>query len=108
MSKRTKPLLTAAAFIKANPDLPELFIKTVKIWGRLYPGVRFSPARNGKDGQTWLTISGLPDEMIDALFKSAEPMPTKRKVAKKQAAKSVKKARPVKQAKKAKRPTRRK
>jgi hypothetical protein len=110
MQKRPKPkpLLTATAFVKANPDLPELFIKTVKIWGRLYPSVRFSPARDGKDGKTWFTIAGLPDEVIDNLMNSGKPMPAKRKVAKKQAAKSVKKARPVKQAKKAKRPTRRK
>ena len=108
MQKRPKPkpLLTATAFVKANPDLPELFIKTVKIWGRLYPSVRFSPARDGKDGKTWFTIAGLPDEVIDNLMKSGKPMPAKRKVAKKKAAKSVKKARPVKQAKKAKRPPR--
>ena len=110
MQKRPKPkpLLTATAFVKANPDLPELFIKTVKIWGRLYPSVRFSPARDGKDGKTWFTIAGLPDEVIDNLMKSGKPMPAKRKVAKKKAAKSSKKKRPAKPSKKATRPARKK
>jgi hypothetical protein len=102
MQKRTKPksLLTAAAFVKANPDLPELFIKRVKIWGRLYPSVRFSPARDGKDGKTWFTIAGLPDEVIDDLMKLGKPLPAKRKAAKKKAEKSAKKTRPAKRAKK--------
>jgi len=106
MSKRTKPklLLTATAFVKANPDLPELFIKTVKIWGRLYPSVRFSPARDGKDGKTWFTIAGLPDEVIDDLMKLGKPLPAKRKAAKKKAEKFAKKTRPTKRAKSSAKP----
>lgn len=102
MQKRTKPqpLLTAAAFVKANPDLPPLLIKTLKIWGRLYPSVRFSPTKGAKDGKTWFTIAGLPDEVIDDLMKLGKPSPAKRKATKKKAAKSAKKTRPAKQAKK--------
>lgn len=108
MHKRPKPLMTAAAFLKANPDLPPLLIKTLKMWGRLYPSIRFSPTKDAKDGKTWFKIAGLPDEVVDNLMKSGKPMPAKPKGAKKKAAKSSKKKRPAKQVKKASRPARRK
>ncbi len=106
MQKRPKPkpLLTAADFVKANPDLPPLLIKTLKVWGRLYPSVRFSPAKGAKDGKTQFTIAGLPDEVIDGLMKSGKPSPAKRKAAKKKAAKSAKKTRPTKRAKSSAKP----
>jgi len=63
--------MTATAFIKANPDLPPLFIKTVKIWEKLYPSVRFSPPRRDKHGNPQFTISGVPDEMLADLMKAA-------------------------------------
>ncbi len=93
MPKRTKPkpLLTAAAFVKAHDDLPPLLLKTLKIWGKLYPTVRFSPTRDAKDGKAYFTVAGLPDEVIDGLLKSGKPLPFKRKAAKKKAAKSARK-----------------
>ena len=93
MPKRPKPepLQTAAAFVKANPDLPPLLIKTLKMWAQLYPAVRFSPAKDTKDGKTWFKIAGLPDNVVDNLMKSGKPLPSKRKAAKKKAAKSARK-----------------
>lgn len=88
---KPKPLLTAAAFVKAHDDLPPLLIKTLKIWGKLYPTVRFSPTRDAKDGKAYFTVTGLPDEVIDGLLKSGKPLPSKRKAAKKKAAKSARK-----------------
>lgn len=88
---KPKPLLTAAAFVKAYDDLPPLLIKTLKIWGQLYSTVRFSPTRNAKDGKAYFTVTGLPDEVIDGLLKSGKPLPSKRKAAKKKAAKSARK-----------------
>lgn len=121
---KPKPLLTAAAFVKAYDDLPPLLIKTLKIWGQLYPTVRFSPTRNAKDGKAYFTVTGLPDEVIEDLLKLGKPakrksakkkaakssrkMPAKRKPAKKKAAKSPRKPRLVKRAKKAARPKRKK